>query len=103
MPPYPPKTAGRPWELFTNRLRRAAGEAPSRRLPTLPLRPYGSITSAVKLASSLRIRVGGGRSNNALGTSVEIVMLSLDPLRDVHRTLDDGTKVWLAEAERSFP
>jgi hypothetical protein len=28
-------------------------------------------------------------------------MVNLDPLRDVNRTLEDGTKVWLAEAERS--
>jgi hypothetical protein len=36
-------------------------------------------------------------------TSTEVVTLDMSPLRDVHRTLDDGTKVWLAEAERLYP
>ncbi|HEY0790260.1 MAG TPA: hypothetical protein VGD78_04270 [Chthoniobacterales bacterium] len=37
---------------------------------------------------------------DALETSVEVVMLDLSPWTEVHRTLDDGTKVWLTEAER---
>jgi hypothetical protein len=32
-----------------------------------------------------------------------VVRLSLIPLGDVHRVLDDGTKVWLTEAGRSYP
>jgi hypothetical protein len=29
--------------------------------------------------------------------------LDLDPLRNVHRVVDEETKVWLSEAERYFP
>jgi hypothetical protein len=32
-----------------------------------------------------------------------VLTLDLSPLGDVHRTLDDGTKVWFSEAERHFP
>jgi hypothetical protein len=39
---------------------------------------------------------------DALQAWVEIVMLNLIPLGNVHRALHDGTKVWLSEAERSL-
>src|SRR5947209_6182621 len=38
-----------------------------------------------------------------LETSTEILTLDLSPLGEVHRILDDGTKVWLTEAERWLP
>jgi hypothetical protein len=34
-----------------------------------------------------------------LEASAEVVMIDLFPLGDVHRVLDDGTRVWLSEAE----
>jgi hypothetical protein len=38
---------------------------------------------------------------DVLNVSVEVVMLNLGPLRQAHRTLDDGIQgVWLSEAER---
>jgi hypothetical protein len=40
---------------------------------------------------------------DALHASAEIVLLNLIPLGDVHRTLDDGTKVWLSEVARWLP
>jgi hypothetical protein len=40
---------------------------------------------------------------DALHASAEIVLLDLFPLGDVHRTLDDGTKVWLSEVARWLP
>jgi hypothetical protein len=40
---------------------------------------------------------------DVLETSTEILTLDLSPLGEVHRTLDDGTKVWLTEVERWQP
>jgi hypothetical protein len=40
---------------------------------------------------------------DALNAWAEVVMLDPFPLGDVHRTLDDGTKVWLSEVARWLP
>jgi hypothetical protein len=40
---------------------------------------------------------------DAMNAEVESVMLNLFPLGDIHRTLDDGTKVWLSEVARWLP
>jgi hypothetical protein len=40
---------------------------------------------------------------DAMQAWVEIVKLDLFPLGNVHRTLDDGTKVWLNEVARWLP
>jgi hypothetical protein len=37
----------------------------------------------------------------ALQVSVKTAIVILLPLGDAHRVLDDGTKVWLSDAERS--
>src|SRR5947209_14626948 len=40
---------------------------------------------------------------DAFEASAEVVTLNLGPLGEVHRTLDDGTKVWLTEVEWWMP
>ena len=40
---------------------------------------------------------------DALESKAEVILFDLFPLGDVHRVLDDGTKVWLSEAERFYP
>lgn len=39
----------------------------------------------------------------AFEPSAEVTTLNLSPLSQVYRVLDDGTKVWPSEAERSHP
>ena len=40
---------------------------------------------------------------NALACTVEVTMFDLRPFADVSWTLDDGTKVWIVEAEQLLP
>jgi hypothetical protein len=40
---------------------------------------------------------------DTLQCTVEVTMFDLRPFRDVAWTLDDGTKVWITEAEQPLP
>jgi hypothetical protein len=59
---------------------------------------------AVEIARKrTRERIYKAPDLDALASKAEGVLLDLRPLWHAHQVLDDGTKVWLSEAERVFP
>jgi hypothetical protein len=71
-------------------------------------RQLGNATAAKSRAREIARQQINDRPYNppdldAFEASAEVVLFDLSPLREVHRTVDDGTKVWLSEAERWLP